>query len=85
MLESRGDYQAAIGPLMDSARYSRGKNWRCFAELAKAYTRIGYREQAVQALEQAISLAEQAREEQAVRELRMALDALQRDSTKGAQ
>ena len=55
VLESRGDYEAAIGPLMDSIRYSRGKNWRSFAELGEVFKKVGRRNEAVQAIQQAIA------------------------------
>jgi Flp pilus assembly protein TadD len=78
VLESRGDYEGAIGALTESVRYSRGKNWRGFAELGKAFSKTGRRDEAVQAIQEAISLAEQAHEDEAVAELRKALEALQR-------
>jgi Flp pilus assembly protein TadD len=85
VLESRGDYQGAIGPLMESIRHSRGKNWRSFAELGKAFSKTGRRAEAVQAIQEAISLAEQAHEDEAVGELHKALAELERKGTRGSQ
>jgi Flp pilus assembly protein TadD len=76
VLESRGDYEGAIGPLAESVRLSHGRNWRCFAELGKALNKTGRRDAAVQALEQGIAVAEQAHAEEAVGELRKALGTL---------
>jgi Flp pilus assembly protein TadD len=85
VLESRGDYEGAIGALTESVRYSRGKNWRGFAELGKAFSKTGRRAEAVQAIQEAISLAEQAHEDEAVGELHKALAELERKGTRGSQ
>jgi Flp pilus assembly protein TadD len=85
ILESRGDHQGAIGVLKESVRLSRGRNWRCFAELGKALSKTGRRDQAVQAIQQALAVAGQAHEDEALGELHKALEALQRGGAGGSQ
>jgi Flp pilus assembly protein TadD len=84
VLETRGDYEGAIRALTESIRYSRGENWRCFAELGKAFNKTGRRAEAVRAIEQAIAVAEQAHADEAVGELRKALKTLQREGAGGS-
>jgi Flp pilus assembly protein TadD len=74
VLESRGDFQGAIAPLQKSVELSRGKNWRSFAELAKAYDKTGNHVDAIRSARQALSLAEQSHDEQAAKNLRDALE-----------
>jgi len=80
VLESRGDFAGAIGSLKDSIRYSRGRNWRGFAELAKAYQKTGQAAEAVQALREAVALAEEAHEDGAAAALRKALQAVEQEA-----
>jgi tetratricopeptide (TPR) repeat protein len=83
VLESRGDFAGAIGSLKDSIRYSRGRNWRGFAELAKAYQKTGQPAEAVQALREAVALAEAAHEDDAAAALRKALAAVEQEGDAG--
>ncbi len=82
VLESRGDFEGAIAPLQKSVELSRGKNWRSFAELAKAYSKAGHSADAVQSAHQALDLAEQAHDDRAARDLRAALNGYERGGTK---
>jgi Flp pilus assembly protein TadD len=78
VLESRGDFPGAIEPLRRSAELSHGRNWRSFAELAKVCDKAGQPVEAMHAAQQALSLAEQANDDQAAQGLRDALAAYQR-------
>lgn len=82
VLESRGDFQGAIAPLQKSVELSRGKNWRSFAELAKAYDKTGNHVDAIRSAQQALVLAEQSHDEQAAKNLRDALEGYERDGGK---
>ena len=84
VLESRGDFAGAVEPLRRSVDMSRGRNWRSFAELAKAYDKSGHPADAVRAALQAVSLAEQARDGDNETALRQALAGYQRDAANTA-
>ncbi len=84
VLEARGDFAAAVDPLIRSVEYSRGKNWLCFAELAKAYAKSGHAADAVQMAQQAINAAEQTGDQQAVAKLRGALAEYQSEAARNA-
>lgn len=79
VLEARGELAAAIGALTDSIRYSRGRNWRGYAELGRAYEKAGEFPQAVDALQQALALAQAGHEEKTAAALRKALDRVQQE------
>jgi Flp pilus assembly protein TadD len=61
---------------------SKGKNWRCLAELAKAYAKTGRSAEAVQSAHQALDLAMQQHDEDGAKNLREALDRYARDGQK---
>jgi Flp pilus assembly protein TadD len=82
VLESRGDFAGAVVPLLESVQLSKGKNWRCLAELAKAYDKTGRSAEAVQSAQQALDLALQQHDEDGAKNLREALDRYQRDGQK---
>jgi len=82
VLESRGDFAGAVAPLLESVELSKGKNWRCLAELAKAYDKTGRSAQAVQSAQQALDRAVQQHDEDGAKNLREALDRYQRDGQK---
>jgi Flp pilus assembly protein TadD len=82
VLESRGDFAGAVVPLLESVQLSKGKNWRCLAELAKAYDKTGRSAEAVQSAQQALDLAVQQHDEDGAKNLREALDRYQRDGQK---
>ncbi len=84
VLESRGDFARAVEPLRRSTELSHGRNWRSFAELAKAYDKSGHPAEAVHAAEQAVNLAEQVHSEESVPALRDALAGYQRDAANTA-
>jgi len=78
VLESRRDFAGAIEPLRRSAELSHGRNWRSYAELAKACDKAGQHAEAIRAARQAMDVASQARDEQAAHTLREALAEFQR-------
>ena len=82
VLEKRGDFAGAISPLLESVELSKGKNWRCLAELAKAYDKTGRPAQAVQSAQQALDLAVQQHDDDGAKNLREALDRYQQDGQK---
>jgi tetratricopeptide (TPR) repeat protein len=84
-LEGRGDPEGAIEALTDAVRYSRGKNWRAFAELAKAEDKAGHAAEAIRAVQEAIRLAEEARDDRTAAVLHKALQTFQQDAAKAAQ
>lgn len=79
VLESRGDFAGAIDPLLKSIEYSHGKNWRCFAELAKAYDKTGQHEQSLQMLRHAIDEAAAVHENAAAQRMQSILETMQRE------
>jgi Flp pilus assembly protein TadD len=83
VLEARGEFSAAVDPLIKAVEYSRGRNWRCFAELAKAYAQTGHTADAIEAAQQGIAAAEQAGDQGAIAGLRTALAAYKRQSGSG--
>jgi Flp pilus assembly protein TadD len=74
ILETKGDFAAAVGPLQKAAELSKGKNARFLSELAKAYEKTGKFDDAVNAAQQALDLAVQQHNEQQEKNLREALD-----------
>ena len=84
-LEGRGDLDPAIEALTSAVQLSRGKNWRAFAELAKAEDKAGHPAQAVSAVQEAIRLTEEAHNDATAAQLRQALEVYQRDAATAAQ
>jgi Flp pilus assembly protein TadD len=74
--EARGDLKGAIEAFRQAADLTHGRNWRAFAELAKAYDRAGQTQNAIQAAEQALAAAEGSHEDQSAAELRKAVEML---------
>ncbi len=61
VLESRGDFADAIPPLEKAVAISKGRDWRCLAELAKVYDKTGRTADAAQAVRQALDAGNQTR------------------------
>ena len=79
VLESRGDFVGAIPPLEKAVALSRGKDWRCLAELAKVYDKAGRTADAIPAVRQALDLAVKQNDQQVVATLQDALNHYQQD------
>ena len=80
VLEARGEFAAALNPLIKSVEYSRGQNWRCFAELAKAFARTGRSADAIKAAQQGEAAAEKVGDARGAEALRSALEGYQRQA-----
>ncbi|WP_348260584.1 tetratricopeptide repeat protein [Telmatobacter sp. DSM 110680] len=74
VLESRGDFDGAVAPLEKAVALSRGKDWRCLAELAKVYDKTGRTADAIPAVRQALDLAVKQNDQQAAATLQDALN-----------
>ena len=74
VLESRGDFAGAIAPLEKAVALSRGKDWRCLAELAKVYDKTGRSADAIPVARQALDLALKQNNQQVASALQDALD-----------
>jgi len=79
VLESRGDFVGAIPPLEKAVALSRGKDWRCLAELAKVYDKVGRTADAIPAVRQALDLAVKQNNQQVAATLQDALNHYQQD------
>ena len=79
VLESRGDFVGAIPPLEKAVALSRGKDWRCLAELAKVYDKAGRTADAIPAVRQALDLAVKQNNQQVAATLQDALNHYQQD------
>ncbi len=82
IMESRGDLAGAVVAFQKVVDLSKGKNWRGWAELAKAYDKTGRFAEAIQAAQQAIDLAVREHNEQAVKQLRSLLEGYEHDGAK---
>lgn len=80
VLEARGEFAAALDPLVKSVAYSGGRNWRCFAELAKVFAKTGRGADAIDAAQQGLAAAEKAGDERGAAALRAAVDAYRRQA-----
>lgn len=80
VLEARGEFAAALDPLIKSVEYSGGRNWRCFAELAKSLAKTGRSADAIDAAQQGVAAAEKAGDEPGAAALRTALEAYRRQA-----
>jgi Flp pilus assembly protein TadD len=80
VLSQRGDFAAAVPPLQESVRLSEGKNWRCLAALADAYSKAAHSAEAIQTAQQALALALQTHDEPLEKKLRATLDRYQREA-----
>ena len=82
VLESRGNFTDAIPPLEKAVAFSRRKDWRCLAELAKVYDKTGRTADAIQAAREALDLAVKQKDNQQVaKSLQDALDHYERDGS----
>ena len=77
LLESEGKFSDAIAPLEQAVAMSKGRDWRCLAELAKVYDKTGHRAEAVQALRQGVDAASRQNNQAAAKTLQDALDRYQ--------
>ena len=60
---------------------SKGRDWRCLAELAKVYDKTGHPAEAIQSARQALDLAMQQNNDQAAKNLQIALNRYERDAS----
>lgn len=77
VLESKEDFAGAIEMLREAIQLSGERNWRGYAELGKVYVRIGKRAEALDAGRNALRLAEQEGNQQAVEMLRQEIQSLE--------
>lgn len=80
VLELRGDSAAAITAFQKAVDLSEGKDWRCLSALAEAYSKAGRVNEAVSSAQQALDLATQQQESDAVENLRAVLERYQREA-----
>jgi Flp pilus assembly protein TadD len=85
VLESNGEILEALAPLEKAVELSRGKDGRCLAELAKAYSKSGHPAQAIQAARQALDLAVEKHDDQTASQLRTAIESYERAAAPAAQ
>jgi Flp pilus assembly protein TadD len=78
MLESQGDFAGAVSSFEKAVQLSRGKDWRCLAELAKVYDKVGRSAEAVRSAELALDLAVKQNNVQVAQNLRDALKQYER-------
>ncbi len=83
VLESRGDFAGAVAPFERAVALSKGRDWRCLAELAKVYDKTGHPAEAIQSAHQALDLATQQKNDQAAKNLQDALNRYEHESTDG--
>lgn len=74
VLESREDYFEAESPLQEAVELSKGKDWRCLAELAKVYEKIGRASDAARSAKLAVDLLEEQNDIEGARALQHDLD-----------
>ena len=77
VLESAGRFAEAIPPLETAVKISKGRDWRCLAELAKVYDKTGRAADAAQAIRQALDAAIKQDNQPAVKVLQEILDRYQ--------
>jgi Flp pilus assembly protein TadD len=77
VLESEGKFAEAIPPLEKAVTISRGRDWRCLAELAKVYDKTGRTADAARAVRQALDEATRQNNEPAAKALQELLDRYQ--------
>jgi Flp pilus assembly protein TadD len=82
VMESRGDFAGAVEAFQKAAELSNGKNWRAFAELAKALARTGRSAEAIKDLQKALDLAVAEHDGENAEKLRGILEHYQRDGAK---
>ena len=82
VLEAKGDFAGAVAPLQKSVELSESKNWRCLAELANSYDKIGHRAEAIDAAAKALDLAVQDHNDDLAKSLREILDRYRQESGK---
>jgi len=78
MLESQGDFAGAVSSFEKAVQLSRGKDWRCLAELAKVYDKVGRSAEAARSAELALDLAVKQNNVQVAQNLRDALKQYER-------
>jgi tetratricopeptide (TPR) repeat protein len=83
VLESRGDFAGAAAPFEKAVALSKGRDWRCLAELAKVYDKTGHPAEAIQSAQQALDVATRQKNDDAAKTLQDALHQYQRESTDG--
>lgn len=82
--EARGDLSGAMNAFRESAELAGGRNWRAYAELAKACDKAGRTEDAIGAAEQALASAERLHQDKAATELRKAVEMLRSKTGSGS-
>jgi tetratricopeptide (TPR) repeat protein len=80
VLESQGKFSEAIAPLERAVALSHSRDWRSLAELAKVYDQTARRDDALQAIRQALDAATRQNDQQAAKALQDLLDRYQRQS-----
>ena len=80
--ETCGDFEAAIAPLEKAVALSKSGDWRCPAELAKVYDKVGRPAEAIQLAQWAVDLATGQNNQQVARPLQGALDHDEHDGAK---
>ena len=74
VLESQGEFAAALEPLQKAVELSQGRNGRFLAELANAYSKTSHFAEAIDAAHRALDLATETHDEQLEKNTREALD-----------
>lgn len=74
LLESQGMFAEAVPALEQAVAISKGRDWRCLAELARVYDKTGSASEAAKALRRAIEAAARQSNQAAVKTLQDALD-----------
>jgi len=77
----RGDFAGASASFEKAVELSAGKDWRCLAALADAYSRTGRTAEAMQAEQRAVNVAQQEHDERVEKRLRRDLERYESEST----
>jgi len=77
VLESRGDSFAALPHLQQAVELTKGNNWKCLAELAKVYDKVGRPTDAARSAKLALDLLREQNDVENTRHLQVDLDVYQ--------
>ena len=77
VLESRGDFFAALPHLQQAVELTKGNNWKCLAELAKVYDKVGRPTDAARSAKLALDLLREQNDVENTRHLQVDLDLYQ--------
>jgi Flp pilus assembly protein TadD len=77
----RGDFTDAAASFEEAVQLSGGKDWRCLAALADAYSKSGRNAEAIQAEQRAVDVAKQGHDEQLEKRLRGELERYESQSS----